>query len=221
MKKLKCLITTLILYALNTGTYSQKLQLHSPFNLNSTYAKSDIKIPSNSSVSREPVRNNIYWRTIRNFEKKYSGIDNEKWELVEHAQTPKGRDGANVIRYVVRFPKDGKKVTVAHDKKGGLVHTIFTYSEKYLPKAERHIVKSNYYDYQIHSVREIHIPEVPYIIYMVSIENENQILQLRLSDNGLDVLEILHKRLILLNRGAWEHGTKRMICHQCPYSLRS
>src|SRR5687768_1010709 len=86
--------------------------------------------------------NNISSRDIRDFVRRYDNTTDEKWYKLTNG-------------YIALFEKDNIKFKVSYDTKGYWISTMRTYTEKYLPSAVRHPVKSAHYDFNIYLVREI------------------------------------------------------------------
>ena len=83
-------------------------------------------------------------------------------------------DATNVVWYkadkgfIVRFFVDSIFARSAYKTNGSWVYTIKQYMEAKMPKEVRHLVKSNYYDYEITLVEEIEQPDeaVKYLVHL-------------------------------------------------------
>src|SRR5215217_82543 len=87
-------------------------------------------------------------RVSKNFSKAFTGITNVNW-----GETNNG--------YVVRFTKDGILNDAFLTKKGNCHTTVRYYTEKQLPEAVCKQVKSEYADFNITSVKEVHPNNLP------------------------------------------------------------
>ena len=116
---------------------------------------------------------------IRSFLKTYKDVSDEKWIEV--------KDG-----FVAMFNYNGMDYQVAYTKKGNLLRTIRSYNEDKMPTDLRHIVKSNYYDYEITRVHEIEIPLYP-IIYVVQLVGKKELMNLGIYDGEIEVLQKFNK----------------------------
>jgi hypothetical protein len=80
--------------------------------------------------------NNISMAAIRDFRKRYKGVENETWTKWKN-------------NYDVRFIVDSVDTRVWYTLNGSWAYSIKKYSEKNLPKDIRGLVKSRYYDFTI------------------------------------------------------------------------
>jgi hypothetical protein len=112
---------------------------------------------------------------IRNFLKTYKDVSDEKWIEVKGG-------------FVAVFNYNGMDHQVAYTKKGNLVRTIRSYGEDKMPADLRHIVKSNYYDYEITHVHEIETPLDP-ITYVVQLAGKKEFINLGIYDGQIEVLQ--------------------------------
>lgn len=116
---------------------------------------------------------------VRNFIRAYKYVTGEKWFEV--------KDG-----YIVMFHKDDYNYQVAYEKKGDWLYTILSYTENKLPKDIRHLIKSNYYDYDINLVQEIQRPKDP-SIYIFQLIGKTELIKLRVCDNEMQLLQKFKK----------------------------
>ena len=120
----------------------------------------------------------VHTKAVRNFVKHFKTATNVTWF-----------DATDGYRAV--FEAAGIKTWVDYDKKGIWLHTIRTYDEKTLSREIRHQVKSIYYDHAIKLVHEIELPGIPQntTCYIILLENETTLVELRLYDGEMDVLK--------------------------------
>jgi hypothetical protein len=113
-------------------------------------------------------------RIGQKFTKEFSGATNALW-----AKTNEG--------FMVRFTSNGIVNLAYLTKQGNCDHVIRYYTEKEMPAAVRHQVKSEYYDYAITSVKEVRHNEVT--AYMVTVADATTWKVIRVVDGEADVLE--------------------------------
>ncbi|HEV8507303.1 MAG TPA: hypothetical protein VGQ53_17955 [Chitinophagaceae bacterium] len=126
--------------------------------------------PGNSPV----VVGRVNPTVIRSFLKTYKDVSGEKWIEV--------RQG-----FVAMFNYNSIDYQVAYDKKGNLLHTIRSYNEDKMSQDLRHIVKSNYYDYDINRVHEIETP-LNSITYFIQLVGKKELINLGVSDGEMEEL---------------------------------
>jgi len=112
---------------------------------------------------------------IRSFLKSYKDVSNETWIQVKAG-------------FVVMFNYNEIDYQVAYNKKGNVLRTIRSYNEGKMALDLRHIVKSNYYDYEINRVHEVEtFPDPP--IYFIQLVGKKEIINLAVHDGEMEVLE--------------------------------
>jgi hypothetical protein len=116
---------------------------------------------------------------IRSFLKTYKDVSDEKWiEVMEG--------------FVAMFNYNGTDYQVAYDKRGNLLRTIRSFNEEKMPLDLRHIVKSNYYDYEINRVHEVETPLNP-VTYMIQLVGKKELIDLRICDGEVEELQKFNK----------------------------
>ena len=91
--------------------------------------------------------------------------------------------------FVVWF-KDQKRSTYVYFRPNGAIdYQLHRYFEEELPKDVRHIVRSNFYDYTITHVSEVHNDDS--ISYFVKIEDKASLKTVRVTGNEYAVIEDL------------------------------
>ena len=116
---------------------------------------------------------------VRSFIKAYREVSNEKWFQVEEG-------------FVAMFNLHDIDYQVAYDKKGNLLHTIRTYDEARMSQDLRHIVKSEYYDYEINLVQEVERPNSP-TIFAIQLLGKTKLINLSVCDGGIEILQEFNK----------------------------
>jgi len=97
----------------------------------------------NSATSSSPVSvKEVSTKAQKNFTRDYKNISGTTWYNL--------KDG-----FVVYFTDKGINMRVAYDKKGNYMWTIRNYGEDKLPFEVRDLVKSKYYDLNIHDIDEV------------------------------------------------------------------
>lgn len=121
-------------------------------------------------------------KAVKDFRKSYKSAVDEQWS--------KNADGLSA-----GFTLNGIKNTIFYNKKGSWAGSLKGYTEDKLARNIREIVKREYYDYKITYVQEVEIPssrgEATYIVHL---EDENTIKQVRISDNQMEVYREYSKR---------------------------
>lgn len=113
-------------------------------------------------------------RVIRNFMKDFPGISGTAWS----------KNGSG---YVVRFSANGIQHWAFLTRKGHCHGTMRYYHEEGLPAYVRTIVKSNYYDFTIASVKEVSTGSDT--AYLVTIEDKATWKVVRIVDREMDIYE--------------------------------
>lgn len=116
---------------------------------------------------------------IRSFLKTYKDVSDEKWIEVKEG-------------FVAMFNYNDMDYQVAYDKKGNLLRTIRSFNEGKMPLDIRHIVKSNYYDYEINRVHEIETPLNP-VTYMIQLVGKKEFINLGICDGEMEELQKFNK----------------------------
>jgi len=169
-----CLAGTILTLATISSAFSQEANIY--LAEDSSYFSKELSTPF-PEVTPGQI-NNISTRAIRDFIKRYHYTTAEKWYKLT-----KG--------YVAFFEKDNIKFIVSYDIKGYWVSTMRTYTEKHLPSAVRHPVKSAHYDFNIYLVREIETNDQPliYFIYLRKAEDATLFKNIVYSDGEMQEVE--------------------------------
>ena len=155
--------------------------------INETFAQSGNAITSLTPVknyfdmeSKKGVTENsntaglVNAKALKIFKKQYN-VNGEKWMKEGNCIT-------------ATYKQDGISHCIYFDKKGHWVASLKTYNEDKMPKDIRKMVRQEYYDYKILAVQEVETYEshsVP--TYIVTIEDDKNIKQIRIGDGGMDV----------------------------------
>ena len=113
-------------------------------------------------------------RALRNFIKEFPSAIADTW-----IKTSTG--------FMVTFTLNGIQNRAFLTTRGNLESRIQYYTEAELPPDVRHIVKTNYYDYSITTVKEVSTEEGT--AYLVTIEFKNNWKVIRVVDREMDVWE--------------------------------
>ena len=169
-----CIAGTILTLTTLNPAFSQEANIYLPED--SLLSSKEFSSPF-PSVSPGHI-NNISSRAIRDFIRRYDYTTGEKWY-----QLTKG--------YVAFFEKDNVSFIVSYDIKGYWISTMRTYTEKYLPSAVRHPVKSAHYDFNIYLVREIESNDQPliYFIYLRKVEDQTSFKNIVYSDGEMQEVE--------------------------------
>jgi hypothetical protein len=94
--------------------------------------------------------------------------------------------------YMAEYYHDGAQAHYLYDQKGNFTYSMITYTEKEMPSAIRHMVRSNYYDYTIGWVKEIN--EAQITAYVVHVEDAASWKDLVVQDGEIRVLHAYSKQ---------------------------
>ena len=160
------------------------------FAQNSKFSSEQIN-PMSKEVAYEPdanVRNmhatpgsatvSIHTKAVKDFTKTYKNAGDARWFVIS--------DG-----FLAEFKQGGIKTKVFYDRKGRGVGSIREYLEDQLPRNIRHIVKSQYYDYNIYYVQEVSVSDK--IAYLVKIEDKTSLKTIRVLNGEMTEIEAFKK----------------------------
>jgi len=166
------------LIALFTSAYAQKADL----GMSTKEVPSKIYVFDEMKAEGAVLITNIAdinARALKQFSKAFKSAANASWY-----ETKEGG-------FVAKFRQDGIETRANYDHKGNWTGTIRTYTEENLPKEVRHMVKSNYYDYNIFLVQEVTVGNIT--AYLVKIEDATTLKTIRVIDGEMDVYESYKK----------------------------
>jgi hypothetical protein len=118
-------------------------------------------------------------KMAKNFTKSYSNAENISITTGE-------RNVTFVSCYI-----DGIRNRIAYDKKGHWHSTLRFYSENELPREVRHLVKSNYYDFNIAGVTEVQYDGK--LAHVLSLESKTEWKKLKVVDGEMEIIESFQK----------------------------
>lgn len=122
---------------------------------------------------------NINAKVLRSFHESYGEVPDSRWFRTDN--------GFGVV-----LKHNGMNKTIYY-KRNGMVDTeIFYYTEDLLPKEVRHLVKSNFYDYAITHVTEVHKNDAT--AFYVKIEDTASIKTLKIVEEEWEVTKTMVKR---------------------------
>lgn len=152
---------------------------------NETYAQTSGDLASAKPVIHYPFVDNkvglekpntvaLNLKALKNFRKNYKTND-EKWS--------KGIDCVTAS-----YTSEDVTHIIDYDKKGHWLASLKIYNEDKMPKDIREIVKREYYDYKIVAVVEVEtIESNNKPTYIVTIEDEKNVKQIRVKEDNMDV----------------------------------
>lgn len=123
-------------------------------------------------------RNEISAKAQRNFLKNYKDATGAEWKKVSTG-------------FVVTFKQQDTKTSVFYTRNGIVDCTINYYSADKLPENVRHLVKTNFYDYEIGFVTEVNKNGIT--SYLVKIEDSTSIKTVKVIGGEWEVVEELRK----------------------------
>jgi hypothetical protein len=134
---------------------------------------------NNTKESPVSVWRRVNSAVVRNFIKSYPNAANVSWFEVKNG-------------FTALFNLDSIHYQVTYDKNGAFARTIRSYDQTRLLPDIRHLVKSNYYDYEINLVNEIETPQHP-ITYIIQLIGKTKLMNLEICEGELKILQEFKK----------------------------
>ena len=142
----------------------------------------DLNLPGNPTkdlaTDEAAPLSSISEKAIKNFNKSFNKQSNASWYAIN--------DG-----FVAMFSEDGIKTKAYYDTKGRPVGDVRTYQEDKLPKEIRHMIKSNYYDFDIILVNEVSVGSAK--VHLVKLEDSKSYKTIRVQDGEMSETEVFTK----------------------------
>jgi len=139
-------------------------------------------MPMSLSIAQEgvvgnnalPLRVNV--KAVRHFNKHYNGRQAEWYQARNE--------------YIAKFAEDSIRTVIGYAKQGRWLYTIKHYGEDQMPRDLRHLIKSEYYDFDIQLINEVVLPTSKSGIYLVHLVNNAGLHYiLRYSDEGIETVK--------------------------------
>lgn len=124
--------------------------------------------------------NEVSTKAIRSLNSTYKNAGAANWSAVKGA-------------YLAEFDLTGRKSRALFSRNGYMIYGITYGSEQDLPKEERHVLKSNYVDYDITSVAEVQADGKRY--WICTLQDANNIVITRSNEGALEELQHMAKKL--------------------------
>ena len=174
MKKIISLsaLTILSIITLVSSASSQGIALNQK-KAETTYAASE----SNDALN---YTNDVNGKVLRSFYKSFGEKPDAKW-----AKTDNG--------FVVNFKDSNMSTNVFFRNTGSIEYQVNYYSEDQLPASVRHTVKSNFYDFSIKQVSEVHKDGA--VNYFIKVENKASVKTIRVVEQEWQVVEEITKQI--------------------------
>jgi len=148
---------------------------------NQIHHRSNFYMPSFSLKSRRRL-NDINLNAVRDFLRRFKTEANDvTWQITADNN------------YVARFSVDSVDVIVVYGKNGNWLSSVKRYSENRLPHDVRSLIKRLYPDYSIAHADEVNVSEGKNTVYVIIIENEQQIQILNFCNGEIEVKNSLWK----------------------------
>jgi len=174
---MKIILSTLIVIAATQSVFSQNIQPSSRSE-NQAIIVAIHPLKENPQPERQTFLNAINIRAVRDFVKRHEDITNVKWYETDS-------------EFLASFTKDSIKTHVFYTKKGDFLATIKYYYENRLPVSIRHIIRSNYYDYSIFHITEVHVNNQ--VAYVVKIQDDKYWKVIKVVNDEMEMIEIIEK----------------------------
>ena len=140
----------------------------------------DNQTTKSAGLAKELRRNEINSQAMRNFFGQHQNVQNARWF----------KAGDDLI--MVSFTIDGILHWIHYNNNGDKEFMIRFLDEKKLPRQVRHLIKSNYYDFNITHVREISRKDKT--AFVVNIEDQSSWKIINLVDGEMEVVESFLKK---------------------------
>ena len=127
---------------------------------------------SNSSTS-EISRTSINLKALKDFEKSFQKVSDEKW-----CKVPGG--------VIANFLSNGIDFRIKYDEKGQWLYNLLTYSEDNLPSDVRSLIKGRYYDYEIQFCNEYQLPKSS--IFVIKMQDDQSVKTIKIVDGEMEVI---------------------------------
>ncbi len=179
---MKKILSVLLSVFLIVFTYGDSLAQSSEFIVE---AKKKHRTKIDELLAEKPIYINgtspnlIASRAIRNFSKDFKNATDVRWIL---------SDGGG---YIAKFIYKGVNCRADYDYKGHCLTSYKYYNEDKLPREVRHLVKSNYFDFNIYRVAELFISNK--IVYVVTLESNESWMKISVIDGEMAIMEKFRK----------------------------
>jgi hypothetical protein len=128
-----------------------------------------------------PLASRVPVRAARDFEKHYEGML-VRW--FQYGDTT-----------VARFTADSATTFVGYGKSGHRIYTVKCFSEKFLPAAVRHDIRSQYYDYRINLVYQVRTgPNRPLVYIVYASDDQHNLKVIRWSEEGVELMKDIKRQ---------------------------
>ena len=174
MKKIisRSVVTVLSIMTLVSTATSQELALNQ---------KRTVPTATENKESTEvPYINNVNGKVLKSFHKSFGEKPGALWSKSENG-------------FVVYFKDSTMATNVYFTNSGAIDYKINYYHEDQLRSDVRHIIKSNFYDYYIRLVSEVHKDGA--VFYFVKIEDKVSIKTIRVVDQEWQIVEEITKQV--------------------------
>lgn len=182
------LIGTLVCATVVLSSYSGsvKAQVAPPVALSTNAALNGLpeeNIAESGSTGTKGVYlpiNEVSTKAIRSLNQTFKNAGTANWSSVKGS-------------YLAEFDLSGRRSRALFSRNGYMIYGITYGGEQDLPKEERHVLKSNYVDYDITSVAEVQANGKRY--WICTLQDANNIVVTRSDEGVLEELQHLAKKL--------------------------
>ena len=139
--------------------------------------------PGMPSPKARRYLNSINIRAVRDFMKRHVNVDNESWAVTDNGG------------FKVNFIAGGRDCTTYYNKHGNWTNSLKMYTEADLPFNIRHMVKREYYNYNIAHIYEIeNIKSNNKPTFIIRLEDEHSFIFIRIRDGEMEVWKKFEKQ---------------------------
>jgi len=167
------IITLFISVLLLSPAFSQEIAINTKTKENLPY------VPTSSEQPQVNYIKDVNSKVLRNFYKAYGEKPDAKWYKTDNG-------------FAVCFKNDQMNTNVYYKSNGMVEYKINYYFEEQMPAHIRHLIKSNFYDYTIFQVSEVHKDNS--IGYYIKIEDKFKIKTVRVIGEEWEVTDELVKK---------------------------
>jgi hypothetical protein len=168
-KTFNCFVAVLLTWTTAANGQSLNSSANQGLEQDKIFSSADAVDLSGDNTAREMKK------AIRSFSNEFGEVTNAKWFKLKNGSL------------LVQFSQNEIRTRVVYNKRGVSEAMYRYYTEDKLPVDVRQLVKSNYYDYNISSVAEVHVAEN--MSYIINIEYKKSLKTIKVVGTEIEELE--------------------------------
>jgi hypothetical protein len=161
---------------LNAQQIAKNNKIKSPAELTATTNGTNVSAKELRKAEREKF---LFAKTTKAFNRDFKNASDVQWS-------------ASKSQYTASFTKDNVKTVAWYTKGGNLTYTMHTYNAEKLPSREQDVIASEYDDYKIKLVNEVHQNDI--VVYVVHLENDRNIKLVTVCDGYTNIYREYRKQ---------------------------